>query len=181
MNKGRRIIGILLIIVSIAAVISWEKWGKNRFLYDSVLVFREDVAKGVTVEKEMLKTVRMDTPVDGWIAPAKQEQILGRQTATFIRGGMPLFPENFGREELLADGKRGTYILAVSPAWISSAPQSLRKGHRVTFFSRGEKITAAYVTETFGEDGFEIVVTDEQAERLSAAVKNGETFVITYY
>ena len=49
LDKGKRFIGILLILVSVGALFTWEKWGKNRFLYDEVLILRQSVEKGTVI------------------------------------------------------------------------------------------------------------------------------------
>ena len=60
MGKGKKVIGILLILISIAALFTWEKWGKNRFLYEDVLVFTQNIEKGTVITEEMIDTVKMD-------------------------------------------------------------------------------------------------------------------------
>ena len=60
MEKGKKIIGIVLILVSIAALFTWEKWGKNRFLYEDVLAFSQNVEKGTVITEDMISTVKMD-------------------------------------------------------------------------------------------------------------------------
>ena len=51
MDRGKKIIGIVLIAASISALIAWEKWGKTQLLYDEVLVCREKHIEGNRYER----------------------------------------------------------------------------------------------------------------------------------
>lgn len=181
MNRGRKAIGLLLIVLSITALVTWEKWGKNRFLYDDVLVLKQNVAAGETVAADMLEEVKMDVRVEGWIRPEEKKQIAGRQTAFFVRKGLPLFPEYFRSQKIRPGEEEGTHILSIPAAWISSAPSSMRKGHQAFFYSHGKKLTSAYVYAVSEEEpAFEVAVTEQQAQLLAKTAQNGDAFVVTY-
>ncbi|MFQ9892016.1 MAG: SAF domain-containing protein [Emergencia sp.] len=181
LDRGKKAVGLLLIVVSITALVTWEKWGKTRFLYDSVLVLNQDLAGGITVEEEMLEEVKMDIRIGGWIRPEEKNQIIGRQTAFFVRKGLPLFPEYFHREKLQADQREGTGILFIPSVWISSVPETIQRGNRAVFYREGRRITSAYVTSVSEEgSGFEVVVTEQQAKMLAEIADGGGTFVVTY-
>ena len=60
MDRGKKIIGIVLIAASISALIAWEKWGKTQLLYDEVLVCRENISRGTVMREDMFETVKMD-------------------------------------------------------------------------------------------------------------------------
>ena len=59
MDRGKRIIGVVVVIVSVFTLIAWEKWGKDRFLYDEILVLNKNVEKGTVITEEMLSEKRI--------------------------------------------------------------------------------------------------------------------------
>ena len=76
MEKGKKIIGIVLILVSIAALFTWEKWGKNRFLYEDVLAFSQNVEKGTVITEDMISTVKMDIGEEDQLKSADKKSII---------------------------------------------------------------------------------------------------------
>lgn len=182
MDRGKRIAGVLLIIVSVAALIAWEKWGKEQFLYEEVLVCRENVSRGTVMREELFETIKMDLNEKGWIRPKDKKSLLGKETASFIHKGMPLFPEYFDQAGLSADGKEGKYVLSIPEHWLDSAPASLKRGNRAYFFSGKTFLTSAPVSEINEERrNVEVIVTEKQAAKLSSAAADGEKLVIIYH
>lgn len=182
MDKGKKVIGILLIAVSIAALFTWEKWGKAQFLYDEVLVCSRNIAKGTILREDMFQTVKMELAEKDYITPKEKESLLGKEAAAFIHKGVPLFQEYFVQTELAPGGRNGTYVLAVPGEWLYAVPSSLRRGDRAYFFLGSGLVTSAPVTLVNQEKhSVEIVVTDQQARQLSEAAKSGEKLVLAYH
>lgn len=81
MERGKQIIGMLLILVSIGALVTWEKWGKNRFLYDEVLVLNQNVEKGTVITEAMLEKKHMDVSERDCIKAEELQTAIGREAA----------------------------------------------------------------------------------------------------
>lgn len=181
MKKTRTIIGILLIFISIGALVTWEKWGKNQFLYDEILVLAENVPKGTVITEEMLKTVRMDTREEDAIKASGTDRIIGFEASSFIHKGVPLFSEYFEEEGLTADENLGRYILSIPDNWRISSPSTIAKGDRAYFFVNGKFVTSALVAFVSAEDKeLEVVVSDKQAAALSKIAEQGSGMVLVY-
>ena len=181
MDRGKRIIGILLILISVTALFSWEKWGKNRFFSDDVLVCRENVSKGEMIREDMLETVKMDINTEGWISPEEKDYVIGKEAAGFIHRQMPLFKEYFALSELTAGGSKGKFVMTVPQDWLVCLPVSISRGDNAYFFSGGSLVTKAPVTAVNVEYGsLDIIVTEKQAGRLSAAASAGEKLAVIY-
>ena len=173
MDRGKRIIGIVLIAVSIAALVTWEKWGKAQFLYDEVLVCSKNVAKGTILREDMFQTVKMKVSEKDFITPGEKNSLVGKEAAAFIHKGLPLFQEYFIQVEL---------VLTVPEEWLYALPSSLRRGDDAYFFLGSGLVTSAPVRLVDKENhSVEIVVTDKQAQQLSKAAESGEKMILVYH
>ncbi len=182
MDRGKRIIGIFLIAVSIAALAAWEKWGKVQMLYDEVLVCRENVTRGTVMRGDMFETVKMDLTEKDWIPPSEQSKLVGKEAASFIHKGMPLFPQYFEHAELSAGGKEDRFVLTVPEDWLEALPTSVNRGDRAFFFSGSRLLTSAPVSGINREEGsVEVIVTERQAAELSGAAAAPGRLVMVYH
>ena len=181
MERGKQIIGMLLILVSIGALVTWEKWGKNRFLYDEVLVLNQNVEKGTVITEAMLEKKHMDVSERDCIKAEELQTAIGREAAFFIHKNVPLFSDYFLPEGLTPDESRGRYILSIPSHWLAAVPRSLSKGDRAYFYCGGRLVTSALTALTDLENGcIEVVVSDKQAAELSSLADAGEKLVIIY-
>ncbi|WP_425757193.1 hypothetical protein ACPW7J_06030 [Ihubacter sp. rT4E-8] len=181
LDKGKKFIGILLILVSVGALFTWEKWGKNRFLYDEVLILRQSVEKGTVITEGMLEKKNMDISDDDCIKAKELQTVIGREAAFFIHKDALLFREYFQPEGMTADEKRDRYVLGIPSDWLASLPESLSKGDRVYFYD-GERFVTSALTSTVNLENrcVEVIVSRQQASELSALARDGEKLVIIY-
>ena len=180
MDRGKKIIGIVLIAVSVSALIVWEKWGKTQLLYDEVLVCRENISRGTVMREDMFETVKMDVREKGFIRPEERKSLIGKEAVSFVHKGMPLFPEYFVREGLSA-GRNGRFILSVPEDWLASMPSSIGRGNQAYFYSGSRLLIEAPVSAFDAENReIEVVVSKEQAAALSEAAEAGRKMVIVY-
>ena len=223
------ILGFALIILAVASIFLWESIGRETLLYKQVLVMAQDVAPHQIVKSDMLGIMKV--PRDTMIKDAVLDpnEILGKETASFIPMGLQLSPKLFQDPEMSAG--RGKYILAVPSEWIYSYPQTIRRGDEIYFYPFAEDKESVYYAEdgnagclsapaainrSEGEtkntalistkvayvkdssncevvdikaermDGsspvskIEVVITDEQYQKLKSAYEAGYQFVIMY-
>lgn len=181
MERGKRVIGVLLIMVSIGALVAWEKWGKNRFLYDEILVLNQNVEKGTVITADMLEKKHMDVSERDCIGAEELQAVMNREAAFFVHKNTPLFHEYFQQEGLTADESLGRYILTVPSGWLAVLPRGLSKRDRVYFYCSGKLVTSALTSGVDLENGsVDVVVSDSQAEELSVLAGEGEKLVIIY-
>ena len=179
MNRSKQVIGIVLIVISILGLIAWEKWGKDQFLYDDVLVLRDNVEPGTVITASMMTTKKMNVTED-FLAVEEKENLIGMETAAFVHKGVPLFAEYFQEPKLSPSEQRGDYALALSQDWILSKPETLSRGDRVFFFCGEEVLTSAYVSAIGTEGLIEVIVNAQQAAKISKVVSEGKKLVLTY-
>lgn len=131
-EKTRGIIGILLIVVAIGGIVLWEYGGRAEFTYKDVLVLNKDVPVGTTINMNQLGTMRIDQSA---LLPGRVENpndIVGKQTVTFIPKGLQLSPKFFADKDLVLQD--GYYVFSIPEDWIYSCPQTLRRGDDIYFY-----------------------------------------------
>lgn len=131
-ERLKGIVGIMLILLSIVILFSWESFGREALTYDSVIVFKEDIQKGTIIQKNMLGIMKLqkDTLIKGTIQ--NPDLIIGKRSNTFIPRGLQLCNEFFSDPELVTGD--GNNILSIPMDWIYSYPQTIRRGDLVHFY-----------------------------------------------
>lgn len=181
MDRGRRVIGLVLICVSIMALFGWEKWGRGRFLYDEILEVTKNVDAGEVITEDMLCVVQREDPGGEALRAGSREELLGLEAAQFIHKGAPLYEEYFQKRGLTVSTGLDRYVMQVPQSWLNSLPPSIAAGNRAYFFCDGRLLTEAKV-KAVAEDGtsLEVVVSEEQQEILGKAAAAGSRFMVTY-
>ena len=172
MKNGKRIVGLLLICISIAGIIGWEHWGKELFLYDQVLVLRENVPKGTIITEEMLdvEVMEFDEPCFEF---SERKQIIGMQAAGFIHKGTPLFATNFQEPDLEPNSEKNRYEMCLPVEWIASKPSTLSRGDEVFLFFGKRLLTEADVAEVTKDGAVEIIVGKAEAASICQVMVDG--------
>ena len=120
----KRIVGFVLIVVSLGTLGFWEFWGRESFSYEKILVFSQDIGRNTTVTKDMIEIKSVENPPEGSLGPADLPLILGLETIQYVPAGTGLFQEFF-QEPVFSVGKgTGQYILYIPNQWLNSYPQT---------------------------------------------------------
>lgn len=181
MSREKKIIGVLVIFISFFALVAWEKWGKDRFLHEEILVLNDNVERGTVITESMLSEKRIDTQEKDRLAVEDRDYVIGREAAFFVHKNTPLFREYFRQPSLSADEEKGRYLLIVPADWLTSPIQTVARGDKIFFFRGGEFLTSAMVASVDEEKSFmEIIVSEEQAAALSKVAGGGEAMTIIY-
>lgn len=181
MGRGKRILGILFIIISIAALISWEKWGRSRFIYEDIEVLSKSVSKGTVITREMLETSKVEHGQKGMLGISDASWLIGKEAGQYVREKMPLFKEYFQKSGLSVSESKNRYMLNIPEAWIDSCSASISRGDTACFYTRGRMITSMSVSAVNKEDkSIEVIATDEQVKAMSKIAASGNKFVISY-
>lgn len=179
MARGKRILGLLLVCISVLGIIGWENWGKERFLYDEVLVLRENVEQGTLITKEMVDVKKMEND-ESCFAFSERDAVIGMQAAAFIHKGVPLFAEYFQEPGLAPDRTKNLYGMCLPPEWIASRPETLSRGDKVFLFFGKKLITEADVASIGKEGCVEIIVGKEQAAAICQVTERGGRLALIY-
>lgn len=181
MDRSRRIIGAVLILMSLVGLFSWERWGRDRFVYDEILVLEKDAQRGDKITGKMLKILRVENAPGDAARPGQKGKIIGKQAAQFIHGGQALFSEYFREDGTVSTAGSGRFVMKIPEAWIESMPDSLKRGDTARFEAAGV-LTAKARVASVGEErrDLEVIVTESQAKALGRAAADGQKFVLSY-
>jgi len=127
------ILGIILMLSTLAMIYFWETKGRERFLYTEVVVLNQSVEAGTAIEPGMLNLIKIkpDNLMEG--AVVKKDEVIGKYSAHFIPKYSQLSLAYF-KDESMDTTKEDQYIFTVPSDWIITFPNSLRRGDTVYFY-----------------------------------------------
>ena len=153
--KLKTIIGIGLIVLSIAAMFVWENFGRDRLTTQTILVCSEDMKEGdtVTPEKLRLLKVRSDNVLEGALKPGDEGLIEGLVANQKLSANQQLTAEYFtsGTQQLA----KGKSIFVIPSEWILSRSSALRSGDDIAIYSMPAKTLLGRFKVAFVRDASE--------------------------
>lgn len=198
-STKRTTMGIILIILAIVLMFAWEFFGRERLVYDKVLVLNSDVSKGTLITGEMLSTKYVDVDGRELLRESDAESIVGKEAAQLVKGDEVLYSNYFVDAGISPDSGKDTFVLSIPKEWIYTYPQTIRRGDTIYFYNDGDFVTSAKVAyaknssnqEVKSQDDerlesssavsqLEVVVTKEQATKLSQSVSGNGKLIIMY-
>lgn len=181
LDRGKRVLGVVMIFVCIGALVTWERWGKERLLYEEVVVLNKNVERGVVISKDMLEVKKIDRAIDGSISVSRAYEIIGKETTGFIHKEVPIFKENFKDTRLILSKKRDQYQLTVPLKWLEAWPEGISKGCQVFFYSEGKVIFSSLV-ESVGDENesFNLILSARQVSMISSNLEGGKKYIVSY-
>ena len=127
------IIGILLMLATVAMIYFWETSGREKYLYKEVVVLNQNVEENTRIAPEMLTLAKInpDDFIEG--AVVKKEVVAGKYSAQFIakNSQISLVYLKDSAEEVI---KEDFYIFSIPPDWVITFPNSLRRGDTIYFY-----------------------------------------------
>ncbi len=197
-------LGILLIVVVLVLIWFWETAGREYFLYEERVVFKQDIAEGILIDESMLTYQSFEKSKIFSEAVIDPNEIIGLETTHYIPRGALLHKKYFASTEIeLAIDQ---YIARIPSEWIYSIPNSLRRQDKVYFYifkpSNGASVVLfeteiAYVKDSMNReivsvgsreriDGsgiiaeVSVVLTLEELNQLTEVIKDGNKIIILY-
>jgi hypothetical protein len=127
------ILGIILMLATLAMIYFWETKGRERFLYTEVVVLNQSVEADTAIEPGMIDIIRInpDNLMEG--AVVKKDEVIGKYSAHFIPKYSQLSLAYF-KDESVGATKEDQYIFTVPADWIITFPNSLRRGDTIYFY-----------------------------------------------
>ncbi len=178
-KKGNAKVAILLLVI---VFLIWEFWGRTALLYDSAIVFVDDLPKGTIVTEEMLAVVKVEDLSSKAIMQEDVEKLVGKESIQYIPKGTVIYNDYFVERELTPMETSDLKIVAVPMSWLDSYPETLRRGDTVEFYNIGENenkgpVVSAKVAHV--KDSENIEVEDSGGDRTvgTASVKTIEVLL----
>jgi hypothetical protein len=127
------IIGLLLMLATVAMIYFWETSGREKYLYKEVLVLNQNIEENTRISPEMLEIAKInpDDFIEG--AVVKKQDVSGKYSVQFLAKNSQICLSYFkdSAEEII---KEDFYIFSIPPDWIITFPNSLRRGDIIYFY-----------------------------------------------
>lgn len=171
-QRLRGIAGIVLMILFLAVIYFWESIGREKLLYESVLVVNKDVNKGDVITKETLGYMKTEETKFIKDAIRDPKEVLGKQATHFIPAKAQI------HKTYIDDGvittKKDELIFRIPNDWLVAIPSSIRRKDEIILYSINEdnlnaKVNISYEkenTEEKDKENINLYVNREQVEQL---------------
>lgn len=180
-DRKNSLIGIVIIILGIALLFSWEKWGKYELLYEKIAVLNEDVMPGTIITDKFISSKAYEKRDENQIKYESFKSLIGKVSIQKIYKNTPLYDDFFIDNDMRADETRDRHILSIPDEWIESCSRNLCVRSIANFYFDGSYITKAMVVSSKKDaGGFDIIASGEQIQELSSIAQNGGEFIIAY-
>ena len=129
----RRMAGLLIIIMTLSLLCFWELWGRKNIGYDKIPVLNQSVEANGLILESMITYRAVETPAGKVLRSGSERRIIGKLAGQYIPEGEPLYPEYFSENLFQVGETNGKYVLSVPDHWLTSYPQTIRRGDKVFF------------------------------------------------
>lgn len=164
MRKLKPILGVLLILLSIAGLFFWEWKGREAVMTVEVLVAREDIREGERVSGGMFtaRGIPKTSLLEEALTPGDLGLIQGKMAAQLIAKNGQIIMDYFRDDVFRLKG--GESVFVIDPGWISMRSSALRRGDVVDIYgSNGLGFLGTYRI-AYVKDSSEREVRDAGAE-----------------
>ena len=164
--KIKSIIGIALIVLSIAGMVFWESYGREAVVSTDILTAARDISEGETVSEGDIAVSSVDRSfVMVSALPASElDTLTGMRLSSSVKEGQQLASDHFtDAPEFIEEGES---IFVIPGSWIftmSSVPQ--REDRCDFYLMPDESFIGSYVLAVNGES-IEIVCTPDEYFRI---------------
>jgi len=163
-ERIKRIIGIILVALSLGAISFWELGGRESITYDSVAVLRNSVSKDEVITESMIKERKVEKANEGSILFSEKDKIVGLVSSQFIPKGAELYMEYFSESKFKVGEGTGNYILSVPESWVVSYPQTISRGDTALIYAGSELITEVIVAHVRDGSNQEVIYDEERKQ-----------------
>lgn len=167
-QKLMTIISVVLFVLAIGLFVWYEfGGGRSTLNYKDVWVLKEPLKQGHSIVKESMlvkEKINKELFHDEYVKDPKE--IVGLEAKHYIPAKIPLVKSYFDDANVVLN--EGEYIAQIPKSWITSVPNSLRRGDNVILYAT-QIMTDEVKSKTFttNEEG-EIVV--EEAENVEPVI-----------
>lgn len=171
---NRRIIGLAMITVTLAAIGIWEFWGRENISYRQVIVLREDTKAHTVISEDDIQTKKLESPSGEALTEADAENLIGMETSQYVAADTELRREYFQTSQFAVGQDSGKALMSLSSYWLLSFPQTLRRGDKVSIYNGTVKLMEAVTAHVKDSGGQEVLSQDSQRMEASSALSHIE-------
>ena len=191
----KSIVGVVLIVISLAGIIGWETFGREKIIYDEIIVLNESAEPYTEITDDMISLRRVYMPAQGALKPEDSEYLEGKISSQYIQKGSELFQRYFiDKNDAIYDSE---YVFSISVSSLLAYPKSVKRGDTVYLQLRNSNVLTSQVfclkdasgnnieninraTLSSPLETIELKISDDELEKISAMLDEGERFVMTY-
>lgn len=178
----KTLIGIILILSSIAGIIYWELQGRDRLLTEKVLVAKEEINTGILIAGDMIKEVSIpkEIIISNPLKVINEEQVIGKVSKHYIPKNSQLSSAFFQEKKFQIDYEESIYV--IKPEWIEMISSAVRSGDTVKIYSKDRKIIIGEYMVAFVKDSSsrEVKSVSENKEDNNILMRNDSTSFVSY-
>ena len=171
---NRRIIGLAMITVTLAAIGIWEFWGRENISYRQVIVLREDTKAHTVISEDDIQTKKLESPSGEALTEADAEKLIGMETSQYVAADTELRREYFQTSQFAVGQDSGKALMSLPSDWLLSLPQTLRRGDKVNIYNGTVKLMEAVTAHVKDSGGQEVLSQDSQRMEASSALSHIE-------
>lgn len=171
---NRRIIGLAMITVTLAAIGIWEFWGRENISYRQVIVLREDTKAHTVISEDDIQTKKLESPSGEALTEADAEKLIGMETSQYVAADTELRREYFQTSQFAVGQDSGKALMSLPSDWLLSFPQTLRRGDKVNIYNGTVKLMEAVTAHVKDSGGQEVLSKDSQRMEASSALRHIE-------
>ena len=171
---NRRIIGLAMITVTLAAIGIWEFWGRENISYRQVIVLREDTKAHTVISEDDIQTKKLESPSGEALTEADAENLIGMETSQYVAADTELRREYFQTSQFAVGQDSGKALMSLPSDWLLSFPQTLRRGDKVNIYNGTVKLMEAVTAHVKDSGGQEVLSQDSQRMEASSALSHIE-------
>ena len=173
-NKIKTAVGLVLVLLSVAALLFWEAAGRELLLMDSVFVANADIKEGEPVSTGHFRTIKAPAGslVDGAVTPKNASALVGMEAAADIVKGAQLSFRHLRNPDEAP--KPETSFFVIRNEWISMCTSSLRRGDDALILSSDGKTEIGRFPVAYVKDGDGREVTDASSGMYSFTGADGD-------
>ena len=133
-RKIRSFLGILLILLSLAGLLFWEVKGRELIMTDTVLVAKQEIPKGMIVDRSMftVKGIPKSNLLEKALGPENLAALQGRVSAQLIAQNGQIIEDYFLGDDL--NLKCDESVFVIRSEWIAMHSSALRRGDRIDLY-----------------------------------------------
>jgi hypothetical protein len=178
----RTLIGIILILSSIAGIIFWELQGRDRLLTERILVAKDEIKIGDLMASDMIKEVSIpkEIIINNPLKINDKQQVIGKISKQYIPINSQLSSGFFQDERFRIENEESIYV--IKPEWIEMISSAVRSGDIVEIYSKDRQtIFGEYLVAFVKDSSFrEVKSVSENIDENNMLKRNDATSFVSY-
>lgn len=159
----KTMVGVIIMVVAIVGMISWEVFGREALMFTSVLVLNQDVEPYTEITADMLAVKKVYHPNENSLLEADAQSIVGKESTQFIPMATEVQARYFGAETVVVDKNKDEYVYSISVNNLKAYPRSIAKGDQVYIYSMDNLVLSTNVIGLRDSDGNAVTQSDDRS------------------